>query len=361
MKEKIVITVTNDLSYDQRMIKTANTLVDLGYEVELIGRLRHNSIALTDKKFNQIRLICLFEKGKLFYIEYNLKLFFYLKRIKYHRIIAVDLDTIIPAYYASKHKNVLKYYDAHEYFPEMPEVVRRPLIKKIWTFIERKFVPKFDYHYTVSKGLKNIFEALYDKPFALIRNLPKQIHTEPHHSSKKFILYQGALNEGRGLEALLLAIKNLPFVHLKLAGEGDLSNTLRKLTKDYKIEDRVEFLGYLPPPLLKEITSKAYIGVNLLENRGLNYYHSLANKFFDYIQHQIPSINMDFPEYRAIQETYHCTYLIENLEIETIKRAIGDLYEDPKLYQNLQDNCLKARVHLNWENESEIFKTTLNF
>ncbi len=353
--------MTNEISFDQRMIKTAGTLFSLGYDVEIVGRTKKNAPPLSQAPYKQTRIPCFFEKGKLFYIEYNLRLFFYLHKINFQLIIAVDLDTIIPAYYAGKFKKAILYYDAHEYFPEMPEVERRKVIKWIWQKIEAHFVPCFDYCYTVSKSIQTILSEKYSKPFALIRNVPKLKLIQPQTEKSLYILYQGALNEGRGLEALLHSIVVMPNVYLKLAGEGDKSEYLRALARRLNIENRVEFLGFVSPEQLKEITCKAYIGVNLLENRGLNYYYSLANKFFDYIMAGIPSINMDFPEYRAIQETYHCTYLIENLEIDTIKRAITDFYEDQILYQNLQDNCLKARVQLNWENESEIFKTTLNF
>ena len=76
---------------------------------------------------------------------------------------------------------------------------------------------------------------------------------------------------------------------LWLVGEGDLSVKLRELVKSYKLDQKVKFKGYLKPTELPEITAKATIGLNLLENTSLNYYYSLANKAFDYIQAEIPA------------------------------------------------------------------------
>ncbi len=77
MKPKqIILTVTNDLSYDQRMQRISTTLVKIGYDVLLVGRKRSLSIPLKTMPFEQKRLRCWFNKGKLFYIEYNIRLFF---------------------------------------------------------------------------------------------------------------------------------------------------------------------------------------------------------------------------------------------------------------------------------------------
>ena len=71
-----------------------------------------------------------------------------------------------------------------------------------------------------------------------------------------------------------------------------------------KLAKKVIFKGYVKPKELPKITAKASIGLNLLENKSLNYYYSLANKAFDYIQAEIPAIHMDFPEYRQLNQTY---------------------------------------------------------
>ena len=76
--QHIVFTVTTDLSYDQRMIKICSSLAKAGYEVTLVGRKRRSSIAIVPTTYKQKRLFCFFDKGKLFYAEYNLRLFFYL-------------------------------------------------------------------------------------------------------------------------------------------------------------------------------------------------------------------------------------------------------------------------------------------
>jgi len=141
----IYFTVTNDLSYDQRMIRICTSLAQAGYQVKLVGRKLKASIPLIEQPFKQKRINCFFNNGKLFYAEYNIRLFFYLLSKKMNCICAIDLDTILPCYFISKLKGIPRVYDAHELFCEMKEIVTRPFIYKTWKNIERYSVPKFIY------------------------------------------------------------------------------------------------------------------------------------------------------------------------------------------------------------------------
>ena len=117
----IYFIVTNDLSYDQRMIRICTSLANSGYTIKLVGRKLNNSIPLIKQPFGQKRISCLFNKGKLFYIEYNIRVFIYLLFKKMDCICAIDLDTILPSYFISKIKKISRVYDAHELFCEMKE------------------------------------------------------------------------------------------------------------------------------------------------------------------------------------------------------------------------------------------------
>ncbi|MEM6967311.1 MAG: glycosyltransferase, partial [Bacteroidota bacterium] len=140
---------------------------------------------------------------------------------------------------------------------------------------------------------------------------------------------------------------------LWLAGEGDLSQFLREKTKHLQIEDRVKFLGYLLPEELQKITPQATIGINLLKNTSLNYYYSLANKTFDYVQAGIPAIHMNFPEYHQLMEEFEVGILVENLEKATLVNAVNELLQNKVLYRRLRENCQQAKKKWNWQNEAK--------
>ena len=167
----ILFTVTTDLTYDQRMIRICSSLVQAGYKVTLVGRKMKNSIPLNEKSFKQKRINCLFEKGKLFYTEYNIRLFFFLLFKKMDCIGAIDLDTILPCYFISRIKKTKRVYDAHELFCEMKEIVTRPVIYKVWKKIEQFTVPKFRAGYTVNQFIAAEFKKMYGVDYGVIRNI----------------------------------------------------------------------------------------------------------------------------------------------------------------------------------------------
>ena len=123
--KKILFTVTTDLNYDQRMQRICSALSDEGFDVKLIGRNLSNSPPLNQTNFKQKRLSCYFNKGKFFYIEFNIRLFFYLLFQKTDVICGIDLDSILPSYFISKLRGKKFVYDAHEYFTESANLINR--------------------------------------------------------------------------------------------------------------------------------------------------------------------------------------------------------------------------------------------
>ena len=138
----IIFTVTNDLNYDQRMIRICNSLVNSGYSVKIIGVKPNPASVLQKKKYFQKRLPVIFKKGFGFYFEYNLRLFIYLLFQKTDILCCIDLDTMLPVFFTSILKRKIRVYDAHEYFSQQKEIITRPKIYRVWHFIERTFRTK---------------------------------------------------------------------------------------------------------------------------------------------------------------------------------------------------------------------------
>lgn len=353
-RPRVICTVTNDLSYDQRMHRIATSLVNAGWEVWLVGRVRSTSVALKEQSFTQIRLRCWIHKGFLFYAEFNIRLFFFLLRHPFHTVNTVDLDTMPAGALAGWLKGANGVFDAHEYFTEVPEVVHRPFVRRFWQLVESLFLPFYHCAYTVGPALAQLFTTKHGLNFGVIRNVPFRIPTAAIKptSSTKTVLYQGALNEGRGIEAMIDAMAYLPsHFHFVLAGEGDLSDVLREQASS--LGDRVQFLGLVEPAALKAHTQSAWLGLNLLENKGLSYYYSLANKFFDGVQARVPLLTMDFPEYRALCDQFPVALLVDQLDPKRLAQQLLELEQHPERYQAMVAACEAAAVEWNWEKEEE--------
>jgi glycosyltransferase involved in cell wall biosynthesis len=350
--KKIIFTVTNDLTYDQRMIRICNSLAKEGYEILLVGRKLKTSVALIHQDFGQRRLPCFFTKGKLFYIEFNIRLFFFLLSKRTDCICAIDLDTILPCYIVSILKKIPRVYDAHELFCEMKEVVTRPAIYKFWKKIERFTVPKFKLGYTVNQQIATEFQRMYGVTYAVIRNFPVLQPLAIPQKSSKYILYQGSVNEGRSFETLIPAMTEVN-CRLVICGDGNFMEQVRQLVADYNLNEKVSLLGKILPRDLIEITRNAWIGLTLFENKGLSNYYSLANRFSDYIQAGIPQICVGYPVYREINVQYNIAVLLDEPDSRSIVSALNRLLSDEVLYNTLQQNCLAAREYLNWAQEEK--------
>jgi glycosyltransferase involved in cell wall biosynthesis len=336
------------------MHRICDSLYSFGYQVSLCGRELDNSTPLTTKNFQQHRLKCFFKKGKLFYIEFNIRLLFFLLVQKFDAVNAVDLDTAPAALLAAKIKNKLLIYDAHELFTEVPEVVNRPFIKKIWELVERILIPRTNLAYTVSQSIADFFSQKYHQPFYVIRNVPVLV-AKKTLTKERAIIYQGALNEGRGLEFLIQSMKDID-AQLWIAGDGDVSNKLKKMVLELKLDKKIFFLGKLSPEKLVEKTQQAIAGFNALEPKGLSYYYSLSNKTFDYIHAEIPQVISAFPEMKKLNEQFGFAIEIEHVSPTEISTAFNRLLSDEQLCETLSKNCRIAKQTLNWHNESQQLK-----
>lgn len=353
LKPKLIFTVTNDLNFDQRMHRICNSLHDAGYEVLLVGRKKKSSKALLQKKFRQKRLGMFFQKGKLFYAEYNLRLIFYLLFQNYEAVCAIDLDTIVPCILISKLKSKKIFYDAHELFSELPEVFERPAIRRIWKGIEKFAFKNIDAGYTVTTSIADYFQQQYHFKLSVVRNLPVKTvltNTEVH---KRQAVYLGNLNIGRGIEEMMEAMPKIN-CDLLIVGDGELKNKLQEKAQVLSIQNRVTFSGSILPHELDEKLQQSKVGLCLIQNLGVSYYLSLSNKFFDYMMAGVPSVAMNWPEFKKINDEYGISVLIDDLKPESISKAFNLLFENDQVYKNIRQKCMEAREILNWENEAKI-------
>ncbi len=348
---KILFTVTNELNFDQRMIRICTTLQEQGYEVVLIGRSDYTSKNLTKKAFQQKRLFCFAKRGFLFYAEYNLRLFFYLLFHRFDAVCAIDLDTILPCLWATQIKKKKRIYDAHELFCEMKEIVSRPKMHAFWKKVESYAVPQFKLGYTVNQVIADEFYTLYGLKYDVVRSISLYNNNTTSQSRNRSILYQGAVNEGRCFEQLIPAMKMVDST-LHIYGVGNFLAQAKQQVKELGLTDKIFFHGNVLPEELKAVTSKHYIGITLFEPGAKSNYYSLANRFFDYLHAETPQLTSNFPVYRQMNNIHQVSLLIEETTPVSIANHLNQMLNDDKLWQQLHLNCKKAAAEWNWQTES---------
>ncbi|WP_299670186.1 glycosyltransferase [uncultured Polaribacter sp.] len=350
--KKIIISVTSDLSTDQRVAKVCNSLFNNGFDVLLIGRKLKNSKPL-ERKYKTKRFQLFFNTGFLFFAEFNFRLFCYLLFKKKDILLANDLDTLLPNYLISSIQNKKIVFDSHELFPEIPELVNRPNIKKVWLNLEKWIVPKIKNNYTVCNSIATFYKLAYNVNFETILNLPSKKEIQKGELSletngKKIILYQGAINIGRGLELLIETMDFLNNHILIIIGNGDMYSVLKEKVAQKKLDHTVFFLGTMLPNELHKITPLADLGISLEEDLGLNYRFALPNKIFDYIQAEVPILVSNLPEMKQVVLDYHVGEIVRNRAPKKLATQIKQLLE-----KDFTKELKVAKTKLIWEQQEE--------
>jgi glycosyltransferase involved in cell wall biosynthesis len=207
----------------------------------------------------------------------------------------------------------------------------------------------------VSEGVANELKKRYGVSFEVIRNLPikKQVLGIEYPAEEKTIIYQGALNLGRGLERLITAMQYISNCKLIIVGTGDLDYKLKLLSRGFSLDDRISFLGKIPLEQLHAITCKATLGVSLEEDLGLSYHYALPNKVFDYIQASLPVMVSDLPEMKSLVEQYSIGMVIDNkANAYALADQLKMMLNNKRQLQVWHKNTLTAAEELCWERES---------
>ena len=350
--KRIVISVTNDLTTDQRVGKTCEVLSEIGYDVLLVGRKLKKSLPI-QRNYKTIRFKLLFNKGFLFYTEFNIRLFIFLLFTKKNILFSNDLDTLLPNYLLSLLQQKRLIFDSHELFSEIPELVNKPRIKHFWLYLEKTIIPKLKNVITVSNSIKNYYTNLYGISATVVRNIPKiekfdQKNFEINTNGKKVILYQGAVNMGRGIELMIDTMPLLDEFIFIVIGDGDILIQLKAKVDHLSLQNKVKFLGKKTPKELKKLTPNASIGLSLEEDLGLNYRYALPNKIFDYLHANVPVVVSELPEMKTIIKKYSFGEVLEKRSPEVLAKTILNMTK-----KNYTKELTLAKEELNWAKEKK--------
>lgn len=354
-EKRIIVSVTNDLSNDQRVHRICSSLFKSGYDILLIGRKLKSSPPITGRPYSIKRIKLLFNKGVLFYLSYNLRLFFILLFSKSDILLSNDLDTLAANTAAAFLKRKKLVYDSHELFTEVPELSGKKAKKKAWEKLEKICFRRINLAYTVCDPIADFYKDKYNIDFGVIRNLPFRREAKSDYNSRENILiYQGALNKDRGIETIIKAMHYIDDCKLYIAGKGDLESELKSLCKNLKLEDKIVFTGNLEFNALYELTSTSKIGLSVEHGISLNYKYGLPNKIFDYIQAGVPILCSPLQEIVKIIERYQVGVVLESNNEVALAKLINELICNKEYLTKLNMNCALAAAELNWENEEKI-------
>jgi len=364
----VIVSVINDLVTDQRVHRSCMVFYDLGYEVLLIGRKKKDSKKLEKRLYETKRMKLVFEKGVLFYVEFQIRLFLILLFKKKALLLANDLDTLLPNFFISKWFKQKLIYDSHEIFCEVPELQDTPIKKKVWEKLEGYLIPKLNNCITVNTSIAKWFKGKYNINFVVVRNigqLPNMSKIKSRQElglpiDKKILLIQGAgINIQRGAEECVEAMQYMENIVLYIIGGGDVLPFLKQKVEELHLKEKVFFRDKMPATELFHFTSNADIGLTIDKNSNINYRYSLPNKIFDFINAGIPILSSRLPQLEALIEKYDIGDFISSHDPKHIAEKVNSMLNNIK-YNDWIKNTQQAKQENNWEIEKQKLIALIN-
>lgn len=236
-------------------------------------------------------------------------------------------------------------HDIHEFVREYDII--DPTLQEIACAWEGAFYPRADALMTVTQPLSDKICQFYDvrTPPAVIYNCNR---LSARHKYKgpgcremagcgdaPLMVHSGAIKPGRGVEYLIKAMAQLPDLHLMLitGTDGEYTSQLLGEADALGVRERVHLHPLLPYDEVAGFIADADAGMIPMEHYG-NSDVSLPNKFFDYINAELPVISADTDNLRELMTDWPVGRLFSAGDVAALVAAIGDVLREPRKYRD---------------------------
>ena len=271
-----------------------------------------------------------------------------------------DLNTLYIGTQCAAKTGAKLVYDSHELATERNRMDAKWRKWAIWN--EKRGLPKADALITASPAWVPFLRERYGAIPSLaidLNNVPDYFeHVTPRNlrgelnipAEVPLLLYQGSIQENRGIEQALEATLMIEGAVLVVVGYGYHRPTLEAEVARRNIGHRIKFFGPIPNDELLAWTAAADIGMANIINSSISYYTCLPNKLFEYMMAGVPVIGSDSPEIgRVVRET-GVGVACDPADFAAIAEAAREIMANKQQYV---DAAALAAKEYNWSVESK--------
>ncbi len=285
-------------------------------------------------------------------------LLWHLTRCRAQIMHAHDVNTLPTAWLAAVFSGASLVYDAHEISTSREGYSS---FRKLVALVEKALMPRANGTITTTVARAKFFARAYGiaRPVVL-QNRPRRQQVLASNRIRDelglvrpwpIILYQGGVQQGRGLERLARVAAEVPDAYVVFIGGGRLEASLRSIVAELHLEERVRFIPTVALAELPSYTASADIGVQPIENTCLNHYTTDSNKLFEYVQAGLPVVASDLPEIRRVVREYDLGLLVPPGDSAELAAALRELVAAKNKRQYYAAQSRKASVALSWESQ----------
>lgn len=319
---------------------------------------------------SMLLLIILIPKSRVIWIRGSLIIRMTWKGYKgdYDIYHANDLNTLPQAYISAKVrlKKKILIYDSHEV-----QTSRTGYNSPLYKYFERFFVKRVDEMIVENHTRAKYNEELYGNYPHVLHNYPVSTAADDARDvnlheilkidkNEKILLYQGGIQEGRGLENLIEAFPLFKEGTLVFIGDGRIKPKLQLKVKEKGLESKIKFIDKIPLKSLPGYTRNAYLGFQVLNNICFNHYSASSNKLFEYMMSKVPVIACDFPEIGKVVKDNKIGETVDPHDPMDIARAVNKLLDNEKLRNEYSESCILAKKRYNWDLEQQYLLNVYN-
>ena len=235
----------------------------------------------------------------------------------------------------------------------------------MWSALEHRYLPRTDAVLTVNDSIADRMAATYgiERP-VVTHNVPER-QAVPRTDAlrerlgipaeQRIVLYQGLVRDGRGLERLVDAMRDVPDAALVVIGDGPAKAALVQQAAD-ALGERAHFLPHTPPDDLLRLTASADLGVHVPEPITESIRLALPNKLFEYLMAGLPVVVANIPEMRRVVEQFDVGLVVDPYDRDGLAAALRQALDDEAARQRWRANAPQVFETFRPERDKERFQ-----
>lgn len=291
---KVLFIRSNPVNPDSRVEKEVNSLIQSGYEVDVLGWDREADYALREEKLVlnagsarcfRVGIKAAYGSGirnikKLLSFQKEISKFLKKHRNEYDLIHACDFDTACTAFISINHKRTKFVYDIFDYYVESMRIPHA--MKPAVVLLDRYIMNNADAVIICTEQRKEQIGNVKPNKLVVIHNSPPQYDGEDGSDSTKEIMkiaYFGILPaEGRMIRELLNIVSQNPQYELHIGGFGGIDDEVKSVAEKH---NNVVFYGRTPYSDVLKIESECDVLTALYDPSIPNHLYAAPNKFYE--------------------------------------------------------------------------------
>ena len=344
-QKRVLFCRSNPIAPDPRVEKEARALIEIGFEVIILGWDRTAKLPQEEKTdelaIKRLAIRSEYARGlrnfpQLLRWQYGLWRWLILHRNNYDMIHACDFDTVLPALWCQVFYGKRVVYDIFDFYADHLRATP-DFVKKLIRWVDFKAINAAKAVILVDDARRQQIFGSNPRRLEIIYNSPQDIEKtlqpegRPKNSSLH-IVYIGLLQVERGLLDVLEVLERHPEWSLSLAGFGGDADRIEEISAGLS---NVTFYGRVDYEQALRLSKAADVLFATYDPVIPNHRYSSPNKLFEAMMLSKPIVVAAGTNMDRIVEEEKCGLVVPYGILENLEAAFQELAKDEVLRSKL--------------------------